>query len=166
MHRPLSRAGILAAVLGMAFTGGLLYPSPAQASTFEGQLQNHATGRCLDSNDRGDVYTLPCEKGNPHQKWYFDSNSDQHMDTPIGLRNAATGRCLSGDLDDAGNPQLTTGECWSAFRPAGPSWDDITLSGRFLELTGRSCIDGNHGGEAYFLHCNGTDHQRWRVVFG
>lgn len=56
------------------------------------------TGRCLDSNFSGDVYTLPCNGGD-YQNW------DAHYDPNTGLTTFTddmTGRCLdsnySGDV--------------------------------------------------------------------
>ncbi len=48
-------------------------------------IRNIQTGRCLDSNDRGEVYMLACN-GGKYQDWYDISH---HR-----LQNGATGRCL------------------------------------------------------------------------
>jgi len=52
---------------------------------------NYVMGLCLDSNDSGNAYTLPCNGGN-FQNWRFDVNR---------VRDAQTGRCL--DSNDSGN---------------------------------------------------------------
>lgn len=39
-------------------------------------LQDAATGRCLDSNAKGQVYTSPCQvPGNRYQDWMQDVNN-------------------------------------------------------------------------------------------
>jgi serine/threonine-protein kinase len=52
------------------------------------QLKSSATGRCLDSNHDGAVYTLPCDANNPYQNWRFDPNSEGR------IQNFATNHCL------------------------------------------------------------------------
>jgi hypothetical protein len=45
--------------------------SPYQGYYYFYSLQNQATGRCLDSNAAGQVYTNPCQApGNAYQDWY------------------------------------------------------------------------------------------------
>jgi hypothetical protein len=34
-------------------------------------LKDVATGRCLDSNASGSIYTNPCQPTNEYQQWYF-----------------------------------------------------------------------------------------------
>ena len=34
------------------------------------RLVNHDSGRCLDADGAGDLYTLPCQSGNNYQVWY------------------------------------------------------------------------------------------------
>ncbi len=57
-------------------------------------LKDHATGRCLDSNASGKLYTSPCQApGNLYQDWNWDS-------TGSALTDYETGRCL--DNNSAG----------------------------------------------------------------
>src|SRR5262245_17255039 len=59
-------------------------------------LRSWATGRCLDSNFAGNVYTLPCQIGNGFQSWQLIPNSDRWL-----VRNEATGMCLATNRPDA-----------------------------------------------------------------
>jgi hypothetical protein len=59
-------------------------------------LQSIATGKCLDSNHNGNVYTLCHNHGN-YQKWDVIQSGKGWAN----LRNVATGRYL--DSDAAGN---------------------------------------------------------------
>jgi hypothetical protein len=51
-------------------------------------IQDEQTGRCLDSNYNGDVYTLPCN-GGEYQNWYTGYFNDS-------IYNDQTHRCLDG----------------------------------------------------------------------
>jgi serine/threonine-protein kinase len=75
---------------------GLMASAPASAQYWwTTHFQNWATGRCLDSNSNGDVYTLPCQWGNPWQTWEIRSwgqwgpNGLYHE-----LKDNASQRCL------------------------------------------------------------------------
>ena len=61
-------------------------------------IRDQATGRCLDSNAAGQVYTNPCQApGNAYQDWYWGAGSyaDHSMFTDV-----ATSRPLWGDYGD------------------------------------------------------------------
>ncbi|MFJ6250596.1 MULTISPECIES: ricin-type beta-trefoil lectin domain protein [unclassified Streptomyces] len=51
------------------------------------QIKNVATGRCLDSNYSGDVYTSPCagDHNNPYQQWVGETIAGKYY-----LRNVQT----------------------------------------------------------------------------
>ncbi|EDY56525.1 conserved hypothetical protein [Streptomyces sviceus ATCC 29083] len=53
-------------------------------------LKNNFWGRCLDSNDRGDVYPLRCNGGS-YQKWRTVQPAAR---SAVMLQSVGTGRCL------------------------------------------------------------------------
>ncbi|MGH3693498.1 MAG: RICIN domain-containing protein [Pseudonocardiaceae bacterium] len=72
--------------------------TPPQEPATTKNIVDHKTGRCLDSNDNGNVYTLECNGGD-YQKWYSGGDGT--------IRDKKTGRCL--DSNDNGN--VYTLEC-------------------------------------------------------
>lgn len=65
----------------------------AAQSAINGDLRliNQATGRCLDSNAAGSVYTLPCN-GGANQDWFFTGAFYTQ------LTDKATGRVLDSNM--------------------------------------------------------------------
>lgn len=78
-------------------------PLPPGASRV---LHNKATGECLDSDDKGDVYLHECN-GGPFQHWTVKDNDD---DTRT-LVNDATKRCLDNDRDSEDGGRIYTLSC-------------------------------------------------------
>jgi hypothetical protein len=57
-------------------------------------IKDQATGRCLDSNAAGQVYTSPCQApGNAYQGWYWGAGSASNVST---FTDVATARPLWG----------------------------------------------------------------------
>src|SRR5262245_16836462 len=83
----------LLAVTALGATSLVVIATPAQAAPPNpGIIRNWKTGRCLDSNWDGAVYTLGCNGGD-YQKWkveYFSLSKYQ-------IKNVATGRCINQD---------------------------------------------------------------------
>jgi hypothetical protein len=66
-------------------------------------IKDEATGRCLDSNAAGQVYTNPCQApGNAYQDWYWGAGDDSDTST---FTDVATARPLWGR---DGNPVTTS----------------------------------------------------------
>lgn len=149
-------------------------PSPAanpalrMLSSETTSWMDSATGRCLDSNAAGKVYTTnPCQApGNHYQEWVvtdyefaIEPGSWIYVDQ---IRNLATGRCL--DSNTAGqlyttSPCQTPGNYYQLwYSVEGPS------SGNTLKWmnyqTGRY-LDSNTAGSAYASDPNGGDFQNW-----
>ncbi|MEV8543686.1 hypothetical protein [Streptomyces sp. NPDC051572] len=69
-------------------------------------LYNYATGRCLDSNAAGSVYTTSassCGYNDLYQRWNLYGNSSLY--SPYMFWDEGTGRCL--DSNTAGNVYAT-----------------------------------------------------------
>jgi serine/threonine-protein kinase len=113
---------------------------------------NLATGRCLDSNARAEVYTLPCNGGD-FQKWLAVAVSR----TDVTLTNRRMGRCL--DSDAAG--RVYTLRCNGG---QNQYWEVIINPDNtrtFRDRATRYCLDSNGDGAVYTLTCNGGPYQRW-----
>ena len=82
---------LVTVLLFMVMIASSLNPVVSYAATIAAieTYQNLATGRCLDSNTSGSVYTLGCNGGS-FQKWNVIANSDGTR----SFRNLATSRCL------------------------------------------------------------------------
>jgi hypothetical protein len=82
------------------------------------------TGLCLDSNESGAVYTLPCLKWDAYQSWIHVVPALPAPGWPSGLpwpvvyQNMATDRCLSIGADHV----LRTVVCGQS--DPGPAWTD------------------------------------------
>jgi hypothetical protein len=72
--------------------------SPYSGYYYFYSIQNQATGRCLDSNASGQVYTSPCQApGNAYQDW----NSPGFTSGWTTFSDVATGRLLYIDVNDS-----------------------------------------------------------------
>ncbi|MER5432107.1 ricin-type beta-trefoil lectin domain protein [Streptomyces sp. NPDC002588] len=148
--------------LGLSFIGA----SPASAYVGSNFLRNWATGLCLDSNSKGEVYTLPCQQGNDFQTWepiYVLHTSND----VVQVKNKATGWCLyrnplDGSLETYPCDDVSVGVSWNQrFDAIGSSWTKIQLKNWF----GGNCVDSNASGSAYLLDCNDGGYQQWRLGY-
>ena len=136
------------AIAGMAILGA----DPASAyAPFYVKYQDMQTGRCLDSNWNGAVYTLGCNSGSYQvwDSWAWAGNNP--------VVNKATGRCL----DSNWNGAVYTLPCNGGDHQ---KWTETWYSGGTTlrnKATGR-CLDSNGQGGVWTTGCDGSNNQVWR----
>lgn len=141
----------------------LVAQAPAQADYVgTNYLRNWATGRCLETNQSGQVYTNPCTLpvgSNPNQSWTPRRVGHDGHDVVL-LVNVATDRCLM-------NVDVLIAHlgCSSANLPnyawgAKGTWYQVVF-----ENEAGGCLDSNHAGQAYMHGCNGGGFQKWRFGY-
>jgi hypothetical protein len=160
------RGWTAAAALGLSLGFSLVNASPASAYTLGPSfLRNWETGRCLDSNAGGKVYTNPCQSGNNYQNWVVVYDHHTNYDV-VKIMNVATQMYLYWSPDKVFTnqyvpsgtyyyPQLT----WEA---RGSGWDKVALA----DVDGHNvCLDSNRAGDAYTEICNGGGFQLWKLGY-
>lgn len=127
--------------------------------------RNRQTGRCLDSNHQGAVYTNTCDRRNAYQQW------EVHFFRPkwyagkeiILMKNVATGRCL-----DSWDRRIMTLGC-HAWRPQQFSVDykRYRLGTTWRSFTGETSgmrLDSNDRGDVYGEPEHGNRNQEWHKI--
>lgn len=113
---------------------------------------NSVTGRCLQSNAGGNVWTQSCN-GSNFQRWVVQPVSGNIK----SLKNVATGRCLS-NLGGV----ISTKPC----NPGNPQkWRRIPQANNTVSLqnvaTGR-CLSSTPVGQVITPACSASNFQKWK----
>ncbi|WP_181792845.1 RICIN domain-containing protein [Streptomyces sp. WELS2] len=118
---------------------------------------NEQTGRCLDSDTDGNVYTKECRSDNPYQQWV---PSDRSGSTRVRLRNVQTGLCLTA----VNSTSVRTMVCASnGYYPM--EWGLVDKSGMQVLENGNSptipvVLDSDKDGKVYLRPA--TEHNRYQ----
>ncbi|WFE23942.1 MULTISPECIES: ricin-type beta-trefoil lectin domain protein [unclassified Solwaraspora] len=166
VRRPLRLLAMMLVAVCAAAISVVAAQAPAQAVPGQNYLRNWSTGRCLDANDRGQMYTLPCSMpvgSNRYQLWRpIDQGSWDGHDL-VMLQHVKTGYCVQ--VNTGGGAGLS--ECNSAKSTqwevvGGRDWYKVALKNRFSDL----CLDGNSQGAVYGYGCiAGNGYQQWRLGY-
>lgn len=115
--------------------------------------KNLATGFCLDSNARRQVYTLGCNGGS-YQKWVATGTKI------VTLKNLATGFCL----DSNARRQVYTLRCnGGSYQKWVVSYKSPNQSRVFKNLATGFVLDSNAARRVYTFPENGGSYQKWRA---
>jgi hypothetical protein len=116
-------------------------------------IQNYESGRLLDSNEAGNIYTLPQNGGN-FQKWNLFCEQNLCV-----IQNVATGRII--DSNNAGNAYTLPangGDFQKWYRTFSGIQDRFYFQNK---ATGRF-LDSNNG-SVYTLPFYGNHYQKWSI---
>ncbi|CAO5186246.1 putative xylanase [Frankia sp. AiPs1] len=141
----------LGATVALLLTLGLA--GSAQAASGR-TFVNLATGFCLDSNSKGEVYTLGCN-GGPYQGWSLGSTAFNGV---VTLRDQATGRCLDSNADRKVYTLGCNDGSYQKWTVNNGGFGTRT----FRNLATGFCLDSNGGRKVYTLGCNDGSYQKWR----
>ncbi|MGW1764336.1 RICIN domain-containing protein [Streptomyces sp. NPDC002073] len=91
MRASTGAAAVLAALGATLIAAPAAHADPTNGSAQH--IRNEQTGRCLDSDQDGKVYTKPCTANNSYQQWYttYLNGTDYYLT----IKNTATGMCLT-----------------------------------------------------------------------
>lgn len=129
-------------------------------------IRNWETGRCLDSNPDGAVYTSPCTANNDYQRWSVELLVDDHANeimmnghNVVTLTDVATGQSHQlGSRSPYGPEVGTSNSPYNYWVSNGPDWQHVQLVNSQL---GTNCLDSNYNGDVYLNSCNGGGFQQW-----
>ncbi|WP_157845538.1 hypothetical protein [Kitasatospora phosalacinea] len=155
-------AAALTALAAVMATAGVA-AAPAQATEgpspvwYTGIVRSWAQGRCLDSNDNGEVYTIPCN-GSRYQQWnIIIQNHPKDEWATVWIQNVQTGRFLEPHCDTCGSwqPGVWTSGSLDALRawllfPTNDNW----TAWRFAWNPGitQRCLDANTPTDTTSMH--------------
>ncbi|MFF5393069.1 hypothetical protein ACFY5H_32905 [Streptomyces sp. NPDC013012] len=139
MRARLATAGILAAL-----TVGMFAAPASAADPWDGarqSIRNEQTGRCLDSDLQGKVYTKPCTSNNPYQQWKTTTVNHVNLWT---FKNEATGLCVT-RINDTTVRAMECGN--SGYAPQ--NWDFNTAARTNALLNVSLALDSDNNGNVY-----------------
>ena len=120
-------------------------------------MKNVQTGRCLDSNHAGKLYTLGFNGGG-HQKWIVSRDEGGYS-----FKNVATNRFLDSGLVEGGPHAYPTGDTpfqkWTLSSAAAGGF--MLVSVRLAQLGSSYALDSNYAGDVYTHPSYAGPHQSW-----
>ena len=156
-----ARLGAVMAAVALMF--GISVGS-AQATVYGVHIQHSVSGKCLDSNQYGQVYFNPCQHGNGYQTWtvWQGSNGEDQ------IQNAQTNLCLATGNQN-GNITIQTWTCNTAYHNEYWHMQSGNFGDTFLNdlQSPIHCLDGN-GSSVYATYgwCNpANQYQNWYLTY-
>ncbi|MFI5987263.1 RICIN domain-containing protein [Streptomyces sp. NPDC051555] len=146
-----------AAVFGAGVMLATGLATPAHAAGEATWYRNVQTGRCLDSNPSGKVYTSPCaDKYNFYRQWQRTV-----VNGKIRLKNMATNRCLT--LNDSWSEIVRTDPCGIDDNEL---WWELRVNGTTRIVNPDSkALDSDKKGNAYAKDYGADNpYQQWNEL--
>ncbi|CAL9329817.1 RICIN domain-containing protein [Streptomyces sp. enrichment culture] len=121
---------------------------------YKNAVVNEQTGRCLDSNSTGEVYTSPCGKANPYQQWIPSWDGAYAWQ----LKNVQTQMCLGGVSEAA----VRTMPCTKMYGPLQWKLRTDRATNALVNQAWPNVLDSNSKGNVYLKAASDSNrYQSW-----
>jgi len=133
------RVSVMGAVVGLL--GSLIVAAPANAAvSYTGNLRNWTHDNCLDSDNGGNAYALPCNGGN-YQNWQIQFYASIDGFDTYRVVNQQTHRCLDGNDNSVYTNPCQDPNYWQKWRVLS-SYNGSTQYFAFQSVQTGRCVVG------------------------
>jgi hypothetical protein len=169
---------LVAAVVGLAAVVAAVgvVASPARADVappgtiwYQGIIRSWAQGRCLDSNEAGEVYSIGCNFGQYQQWQVIIADWPDNQWPMVVIKNVKTGLFLTGITSSCCDVSVYADEWYSLWR-LYPAYPNNWGAWRFDKNASGNCLDANQptdttGQRPYIRYQCGSNYQDWKMGY-